>query len=415
MNKQMMSFALIGLLAVSSLTGCVQEPQITPPANLPQVSVASVIHQELTEWDEFTGRLEAPESVQLRPRVTGYISDVVYQEGAIVAAGDVLFEIDDRPFLTEVARLQAELSNASSQLMLARKEHKRAKELVKRKAIAQELLDNRLASYQQAVANVDAVKAALSLARLNLSYTKVIAPIDGRVSKAMVTKGNFVSAGQQVLTSIVSTKRVYAYFDADEQAYLNYAKQVRSGSRPNASESRTPVFLALAGESSYEHEGFIDFVDNRVDPQSGTIKGRAVFKNSGEFIPGLFARIQIVSGNSYKGILIDDRAINTDLNKKFVLVVGEDNVANYRQVELGAKLAGLRIIKSGLNPDEKIIVSGLQRVRSGMTIDPVETKMTSQTVLDRLDYMQARVDKLTKQQVAELKVPNVPSTEKLGG
>lgn len=392
-------YALISS-ALAAIVACAPTEEVAAPQQtIPSVPVASVIHQNLTEWDEFTGRLEAPESVNLRPRVSGYVADVILKEGAIVRAGDLLFQIDERSFRAEVERLDAQLSSAESQLALASSHYKRAKQLSSQNAIADQILDDRLANYRQARAAVKSVTAALELARLNHSYTQVKAPIDGRVSNAIVTKGNYVTAGQTQLTTIVSTDTVYAYFDADEQTYLNYVKLAKDGSRPSSRDVKNPVYMALANELDYPHEGYIDFVDNRVDPRTGTIRGRAIFDNAdGEFIPGLFARIKLIGSASYQGILIDDKAIGTDLNNKFVLIVDENNVVQYRGVTLGEKLGGLRIISSGLDANDKIVVNGLQRVRPGAEIFPEVVNMATNETLENLQAMQERIEGSTGKQ-----------------
>ncbi|GAA5218165.1 efflux RND transporter periplasmic adaptor subunit [Corallincola platygyrae] len=390
--------ALIGASALL-LAACDQEPtSAQPPMVAPTVSVATVINQELTEWDEFTGRLEAPESVDLRPRVSGYIERVAFEEGAIVEAGQPLFYIDSRPFDAEVKRLDAELAEARSQRELAELSFKRAKKLRATNAMSEEVYDQRFAALNQAYANVASVSAALELAELNLSYTEVTAPISGRVSRADVTKGNYVAAGQTKLTSLVSTDRVYAYFDADEQTYLKYVKLANEGRRASDRDVHHPVLMALANDSDYPHQGYIDFIDNRVNPSTGTIRGRAVFENdSDQFIPGLFARIKLTGSASYEGILISDRAIGTDLNNKYVLVLDENNAVQYRPVELGEKVEGLRIIKSGLAAGEKIVVNGLQRVRPGTPVNAETVAMASEQQLARLEFIQNMVASHTSQ------------------
>ena len=365
----------------------------TPPAV--SVSVAPVLHERLTEWDEFTGRLESPESVELRPRVSGYIERVAFQEGAIIQAGEPLFYIDSRSFKTEVKRLKAELSEAQSQYTLANIAYKRAERLTAQNALSKEVYDNRFAELQQADAHVQSVRAALDLAELNVSYTRVEAPITGRVSRAAVTKGNFVAAGQTKLTSLVSTDKVYAYFDADEHTYLKYNQLAREGSRADDREAHNPVFMALANELTYPHQGHIDFVDNRINPNTGTIRGRAVFDNTeGIFTPGMFARIQVIGSATYQGILIDDKAIGTDLNNKFVLVLDQQNIVQYRPVSLGEKVNGLRIISSGLQPGEQIVVKGLQRVRPGTPVAPTFVQMASNEQLVQLRQTQSKIDQL---------------------
>lgn len=364
-----------------------------PPA--PSVSVAPVLHERLTEWDEFTGRLESPESVDLRPRVSGYIERVAFEEGAIVQAGDPLFYIDSRSFKTEVKRLKAELTEAQSQYKLAEIAYNRAERLTAQNALSKEVYDNRFAELQQADAHVQSVRAALELAELNVSYTQVEAPITGRVSRAAVTKGNFVSAGQTLLTTLVSTDKVYAYFDADEHTYLKYNKLAREGSRADDRETHNPVFMALANERDYPHQGHIDFVDNRINPNTGTIRGRAVFENNeGIFTPGMFARIQVIGSATYQGILIDDKAIGTDLNNKFVLILDDQNTVQYRPVTLGEKVNGLRIISSGLQPGDQIVVKGLQRVRPGTPVSPTFVQMASNEQLVLLRQTQSKLDQL---------------------
>ena len=380
----------IGLLSACSDNNA-QAQQQQPQA--PTVSVAPVIYERLTEWDEFTGRLESPESVELRPRVSGYIESVAFEEGSIVEAGKPLFFIDSRPFEAEIKRLDAELTGAKSQLKLAKISYERADTLTSRNTLSKEIFDNRFAELEQAKARVQSVVAALDVAKATLSYTRVEAPITGRVPRAKIPSGNYVSAGQSVLTSIVSIDRVYAYFDADEQTYLKYVQLAKEGARPSSRDVKNPVYMALANESNYPHEGYIDFVDNQVNPSTGTIRGRAVFQNNeGSFIPGLFARIKLVGSATYEGILIDDKAIGTDLNSKFVLVLDENNTVQYRPITLGEKLNGMRIVKSGLNAEDKIVVKGLQRVRPGTPVSPEFVPMVEQKTLDELHALQERID-----------------------
>lgn len=386
---------LIGSLAL--LSGCEGEQQAQYVPQAPQVSVAQVISERITEWDEFTGRLEAPESVSLRPRISGYVDSIHFKEGSLVAAGDVLFQIDAKPFKAEVNRLTAELADAKSRLKLAQSSYKRANELSSNKAISEELFDSRSAELEQAKARLRSVSAALDVAKLNLGYTKVKAPISGRVSSALITKGNLVTAGDTLLTTVVSVDKVYAYFDADEQTYLKYMKLAKEGSRPSSRDVKNPVYLALANDEGYPHEGYVDFVDNQINPSTGTIRGRAVFDNAeGNFIPGMFARLKLVGSASYQGILIDDKAINTDLKNKYVLVIDAENNAQYRPVIMGEKLNGLRIIKSGLAAGDKIVVNGLQRVRPGAPTVPSEVPMAEQAILDKLQAQQQRIDNTTQ-------------------
>ena len=259
----------------------------------PKVDVAQVLHERVTEWDEFTGRLQAPESVTLVPRVSGYIASVNFKEGALVKKGDVLFRIDASVFEAEVARLKADLASALSAEQLATNDLERARKLFAQKAVSAELLDTRESNKRQTTAAVASVKAALLRAELDLDYTQVRAPIDGRASYANVTAGNYVSAGQSVLTSLVSTASMYAYFDVDEQTYLKYVKLTAEKKRNDPRAGDNPVYMALANEREYQHIGLVDFVDNSMDRQTGTIRVRATFSNEdNSLLPGLFARLR---------------------------------------------------------------------------------------------------------------------------
>ena len=396
---------LLGGIAALVLAACSnpEAAEETAAPAPPQVSVAQVVHERITEWDEFTGRLQAPQTVQLIPRVSGYIEEVHFNEGALVDKGDLLVQIDPKPFATEVARLKAELQSAQSAAVQAEKEYRRAEKLSSQLAISAELLDSRLARKQQTAATVASVEAALERAELDLSYTRITAPISGRVSYAQVTAGNFVSAGQSQITSLVSTEKMYAYFDVDEQSYLKYARLAETGKRADTRDSTSnPVYMALANDSNYQHVGRVDFVDNRIDAQTGTIRVRASFPNDdNDLLPGLFARIRLVGSDSYEGILIDEKAVGTDLNNKFVLVVNSNNELEYRAIELGKKVNGLRIVTEGLTPKDKIVVNGLQRVRANMKVDPQLVPMASSEQLVRLRKVQQLLDEANNELPAQ--------------
>lgn len=416
MNIKTSLYALLIATIIGLLSGCGSEPQETQMPAAPAVSVAEVVSEKLTEWDEFTGRIQAPDSVQLRPRVSGYIDFTAFEEGAFVEQDQPLFFIDNRPFKAEVKRLKADLIDAKSQLELATREYVRAQGLIKKNAISEELLDTRLAREQQAKARVESVTASLEIAKLNLSYTRVTAPISGRVSNALITKGNYVTAGQSILTTIVSTEEVYAYFDADEQTYLKYAELARKGERPSSRDTRNPVYMGLASDADFPYQGVIDFVDNRVNETTGTIRGRAIFDNQdGTLIPGLFARIKLVGSASFQGILIDDKAIGTDLTNKFVLVLDENSTVNYRPVVLGEKVNGLRIIKSGLEQGEKIVVNGLQRVRPGTPVTPNLVEMTSAQNIADIQSRQLRIDEARNQSQLATVSPSTEFSPVVGG
>ena len=369
----------------------------------PQVSVAQVVVERITEWDEYTGRLQAPQTVDLVPRVSGYIEQVHFNEGALVQEGDLLIQIDARPFAAEVARLSAELQSAQSAAELADSEYQRAQRLLAQRAISVEMLDNRQARKQQTAAAVASVKAALDRAQLELSYTRITAPIAGRVSYAAVTAGNYVTAGQSQLTRLVSIDKMYAYFDVDEQSYLKYARLAEQGKRADTRDgAANPVYLALANEVNFSHIGHIDFVDNRIDAQTGTIRLRASFANTDQqLLPGLFARIRIAGSASYDGVLIDEKAIGTDLNNKFVLLVNSSNQLEYRAVVLGEKVDGLRIVSKGLTAADRIVVNGLQRVRPSMQVEPKLVDMASAAQLAALKNAQQRLDQVATSLTAQ--------------
>ena len=353
------------------------------------VEVAEVISQRITEWDSFTGRLEPPKIVSLRPRVSGYIEAAVFEEGELVNKGDTLFLIDSREFNAQVNRLTAQLDEAKSRLKLAKQDFNRAKELFKSKSISKELLETRGAEVDQANAYVAQSNASLELAQLNKTFTRVEAPISGRVSRALITEGNYVSAGQTEMTSIVSTEQVYAYFDIDEATWLNY----QQAHLDNNQSTALPVAMRLANEQDYQHWGKLDFVDNQVNTQTGTLRVRAVFNNQdGALLPGLFAHLKLAGGNTEQGILIAEKAIGTDLNNKYVLTVDEQNKVQYRAITLGDKVGELRVIKQGLKSGERIVVNGLQRVRSGVLIKPELINMAKQSTLNELQAWQQKVD-----------------------
>jgi len=358
------SFA--GLAAVAVLAACsAQAKQEAAPPPV-QVTVADVAFKSLRQWDDFTGRLEPIDTVEIRPRVSGYVDGAQFSEGARVRKGQVLFQIDPRPYKAEADRAAAEVSRAKAQLDLASINRERGRRLIDQNALAQSEFD-RLASEERAAqANVAAAQAAYQTARLNLEWTKVTSPIDGRISKIVITRGNLVTQAS-LLTTVVSDTPIYAEFNADEQTFLKYASAERG--------KGSPVYMGLITEDGYPHEGKLSFIDNALDAKSGTINGRAIFANAdGRFTPGLFARIRLVSAESQVVALAPDRAIATDLGKRFVVVVNGNNKAEYRPVEVGPLAGNLRIIRSGLKPGDRVVVGGLQKVKPGDTVAPVKVK-----------------------------------------
>jgi multidrug efflux system membrane fusion protein len=380
----------LAALALVVLSACGKGPESAAQAPAAaKVNVAKVLEQPVNEWDEVTARLEAPETVQVRPRVSGQIDSVAFTDGELVKKGDLLFQIDPRPFEAEVHRLEAQLQQAKAASVRSNNEAQRGERLRTNNAISAELADSRTTTAQESKAAVAAIQAQLDLARLNLSFTRVTAPITGRVSRAEITAGNIVTADQSILTSLVSTDKVYAYFDADERVFLKYNQLARDGKRG----ATTPVYMGLSNEVENPHLGQMNFVDNQVNPRTGTIRGRAVFDNSkGDYTPGLYARLKLVGSGTYSAMLIKDEAVGTDLGKKFVLVVDKDNKATYRNVDLGPKLEGLRIVRSGLAKDDRIVVSGLQRVRPGSPIDPQDTPMASAETLAALQQQRQALE-----------------------
>jgi membrane fusion protein, multidrug efflux system len=361
---------LTGVMLFAALGRTEAKPQAAVPAAT-EVTVAEVIHKPLHEWQEFSGRLQAVDTVEVKPRVSGYVNRVAFADGARVKKGDLLFQIDPRPFQDEVDRLNAERSRALSDLDLARANHARAERLIAADAISREEYERLAAAETSAKAGLGSVGASLNAARLNLEFTEVRAPIDGHVSRAIITAGNLVTSAS-LLTTVVSDDPVYAYFDADEQTFLRYSKLARS----KADDGASGVFMGLVDEDGYPHQGKLDFVDNQVDSTTGTIRARAVFSNpDGRYTPGLFARIRLVGGADNDAVLIEDRAVGTDLGKKFVLALKADNSIEYRPVELGPEIDGLRVVKQGLTPGDVIVVNGLQHVKPGETVMPSRVAM----------------------------------------
>ncbi|GAD61782.1 multidrug efflux RND transporter periplasmic adaptor subunit MexE [Aquipseudomonas alcaligenes] len=382
------------------LSACGKGEEASQQMPAAKVSVAEVIEQPINEWDEFTGRLEAPESVEVRPRVSGYIDKVAFDEGSLVKKGDLLFQIDPRPFQAEVKRLQAQLQQARASQTRAANEARRGERLRQSNAISAELADARASAATEAQAAVAATQAELDNALLNLSFTRITSPIDGRVSRAEITEGNLVGAGQSLLTTVVSTDKVYAYFDADERVFLKYIELARQAG--SDARGASPVYLGLSSEAGHPHEGQLDFLDNQVNPRTGTIRGRAVFDNrDGRFTPGLYARLKLVGSGTYPAALIKDEAVGTDLGKKFVLVLDKDNAVQYRAIELGPKLEGLRIVRQGLSKGEKIVVNGLQRAMPGATVDPQAVPMADEATLAQLARLRQAVDGRDAPRVAE--------------
>jgi multidrug efflux system membrane fusion protein len=369
----------MAILAVIS-AGCSSSAQPKAPAPA-EVSVAEVICKQLGDSDEFTGRLEPVNSVEVRPRVSGYLQSVHFKEGAIVRQGDLLFQIDPRPFQAEVDRLKGELSQAKAQRSRAQSDFERAERLHNNDGMSAEEYDRRAAVRNEAEAKIASTEAALRGAELNLEFTRVTAPITGRVGRAEITEGNLVESGAaqvRPLTSLVSLDPIYVYFDVDEQTYLKYARVTQSHGT-SSHDLRGAALLGLADEDAFPHVGQVSFVDNQVSSSTGTIRLRATFTNKNlALTPGLFARIRLQGGGTQSGCLAKDEAVVTDLNQKYVFVLGKNNTLTYRPVKLGPMAEGLRVVRDGLHEGDLIVVSGLQRVRPGAAVTPRRVSMASQ-------------------------------------
>jgi RND family efflux transporter MFP subunit len=368
--------SVTGLAVAGLLPACDRAADRTaPPA--PTVGVARPLVRDVIEWDEYTARLEAIDSVEVRARVSGYLEEVRFTDGATVREGDVLFVIDPRPYAATLKRAEADLALAKARRELADKRHQRALKLVAENAISQEDADTRAAEARQAEAAVDAAAAAVETARLDVEFTEVRAPVSGRVGRKLVTEGNLVNGGSStegtLLTTIVSLDPLYVYFDADERSHLKYMRLAQQGRRPSSRDVHNPVQVGLADEVGYPHQGSMDFVDNRIDADTGTIIGRAVLPNPDlSLTPGLFARLRLLGSGEYRALLIPDQAVGSDQAQKFVYVVAPDDTAQVRPVEIGPLHDGLRIVRSGLTADDRVVISGTQRVRPGARVQPEE-------------------------------------------
>jgi RND family efflux transporter MFP subunit len=353
------------------LAGCGADLPAPPPP--PEVTVAEVRAEELAEWDEYQGEFEAIDAVEIRPRVSGYLDRVAFTEGKEVRKGDVLFEIDPQPYQATLDQRQADLTRARARLALTERDAERGERLVATQAISQEEMDTRLTLVSEARAAVAAAEAAVRAAELDLGYTKVRSPVDGRASRAEVTEGNLVTggpSGSTLLTTVVSLDPIYVYFEGDESAYLRYAHLARSGERPSSRTAANPVQIGLSDEDGFPHKGRMDFVDNRLDQATGTIRARAVVANRDRlFTPGMFARVRLIGTGLRRVIVVPEAAVSTDQDRKFVFVLNADSTVAYRSVTLGRQVEGeRRIIQEGLKEGERVVVNGIARIRPGVRV-----------------------------------------------
>jgi RND family efflux transporter MFP subunit len=362
----------ISLLAVV-LDGCEQES--TPAAVPPSVTVAQAVKRTITDWDEFTGRFEAVEEVQVKARVGGFVTNVEFKDGDMVHAGDPLYIIDPRPFAAVAEQADGQLADARAKVELAKRELDRGLTLVQTSAVSEQVVDQRRQAFQAANAAETIAEGALKAAQLNIEFTHVVAPIAGRVSRHLVSVGNLVMGSDNgtstLLTSIVSMDPIYIYFDMDEATYLKNNKLWFEGKRPSSRDTPNPVQVTLTGEAKPSHEGHMDFLDNRLDVSTGTLHGRAVIPNKDlSILPGQFGRVRLIGSSPYEALLVPDTAIATDQSRKIVFVVKDDDTVEARAVVLGALDQGLRVVREGLKREDRVIVDGLQRARVGAKVKP---------------------------------------------
>jgi RND family efflux transporter MFP subunit len=351
-------------------------PPSRPPAT---VTVNQPIQREITEWDEYPGRLEAVNMVEVRARVSGYLESVHFQDGAEVKKGDLLFVIDPRPYQAELDRAQALLTQAQTRLELANNDLERAERLLKSKAISEEEADSRSKAKREAQAAIDSAKASVETANLNLDYTHINSPIDGHVGRKLMTEGNLVNAGQgqsTLLTTIVSLDPIYCYFEPDERAILKYRQLERTSADGSVRNGKVVCEVALAGENGFPHKGVLDFMDNQVAPTTGTMRVRGVIPNPAPnylLQPGFFVRVRVPGSAKYPALLISDQAVGADQGQRFVYVVSDNNEAQYRPVKLGPVLDGLRVVREGVRAEDWVVVNGLMSIRPGAKVNPQKT------------------------------------------
>ena len=355
-------------------TGCKESTQAPAPAP-PPVTVATPIHKDMVEWDEYTGRTEAIESVDVRPRVSGYIDQISFKDGQLVKPGDVLFAIDPRPYQDVLDQDKANLQSADAQRQLRVANFARAQRLFQNNVTAKEEYDTSVAQRNQAEAEFAQARASVNSAALNVEFTEVKSPIQGRISRQLVTRGNLVQADSTVLTKVVSVDPIYAYFNVDQRTVQKYYNQIQGAQLQDPRVSAVPVYLQLEGETGFPHEGIIDFVDNTYNASTGTLQIRGRFKNDDAYLyPDAFVRIRIAGTPKHDAILITDRAVGTDQGQKFVLLVDDNGVVQVRPVELGPVVDGLRVVRNGLGPNDRVIINGLLNARPGskVTVQPGE-------------------------------------------
>ncbi len=364
------------LAATFALGGCGGEQpagQMPPP----NVSFASVVERDVTEWDEFTGRIEAVDSIEIRPRVAGYLRAMHFSEGAVVEKGQLLFTIDQREYQANAALARANVVRAQTRVDLAQQDIDRGKKLLAARALSAEEMEQRNGEFKQARADLASADAEFERAQLDLGFTELRAPIGGRVGEALVRPGNLVTPGETLMTTLVSIDPIHVVFEGDERIYLKYQAQAKTGERPSSRDTANPVQVGLASDTDFPYRGNMDFVDNQINPATGTIQGRAVLPNpDGYLIPGLFARVKLLASNSHPAFLIHDVAVLTDQDRKYVYVLDDENRAQRRDIELGRAVEGLRIVTAGLQGGERVVVNGVRKIFfPGAPVAPSEVPM----------------------------------------
>jgi multidrug efflux system membrane fusion protein len=375
---------LLAAVTLMALIGCGNHDDSSTSKSsqgpMPSVKVAQPLTQEVTEWDEYTGRIEAVNSVDVRARVSGYLEKVSFNAGDKVSKGDLLFQIDPKPYAAQLNYAEAELERAKSRHELAKNDLARAERLFHAKAISEEEHDARSKGLRETVAGVQSAQANVYSARLNLEFTQVRAPIDGRIGRELITAGNVVNGGGSdatLLTFIVSTNPVYVYVDADERSVLKYRRQAQKVVRSTSGKEQTAVELAVADEVNFPHRGHLDYISPREDAATGTLTMRGVFANPDELLsPGFFARLRVRQSAPYPAILLPDRAIGTDQAQQFVWVVNQENQVEYRKVTLGAHIGQSRVISEGLKADEWVVIEGIQKIKPGIKVNPEQIPLT---------------------------------------
>lgn len=384
-NFQTIQYLPAILASALILTGCEKSNQSAAPPP-PAVTVAHPVKRMITDWDEFTGRFDAVDQVQIRARVTGFVTKVTFQDGAVVNAGDVLYEIDPRQYEAAVEQAQGQLDDAKAKVEFAEKEFARATTLVTTSAVSVNVVDQRKQALAAARAATLEAEGALKLSRLNLEYTRVVAPIGGRVSRHLVSVGNLVQgseSGATLLTSIVSMSPIYLYFDMDESIYQRNSRLWFEGRRPSSRDTPNPVHIMLTGETAFSHQGKMNFLDNRLDVGTGSLRGRAIVNNHDlSILPGQFARLRVVASGEYEALLIPDTAVVADQSRKIVMIATSDDTVEARPVVLGSLDDGLRVIQTGLKPEDRVIIDGLQRARVGAKVTTKMSAATGRTTAD---------------------------------